>query len=158
MRHIARLTTRPITFAERLWYRRLRMTPPLLVSGPTTGQWVRHLPQSWTWVHRRHARRRHLYWLPCILCGRYSGGHQWADSIPDPTAWGEQPGTYVGICPACSRAGRGWRIPDPLEAVLDRLADEHEHGHDDWHTDCVRCLAHDQAIREAIADATGDTA
>lgn len=155
-RYTITLTQRPLTWPERLWYRRLRMTPPLSASGPTKGQWIRHLPQSWTWVHRRHAQRHGLYWLPCILCGRYSGGHQWGDSIPDPTHTGPGQQSII-ICPACSRAGRGWRVPHPLEAVLDQLADEYDHGHDDWHTDCVRCLAHDTAVRDAITQYKRDT-
>ncbi|MGW7350914.1 hypothetical protein [Streptomyces sp. NPDC054784] len=143
---------RPLTRIERLWYRRLGMATPLRTTGPTTGQWVRHLPQAWTRVHRWHARRHHLSWAPCVLCARYYGGHQMADGIPSPVEWEDQPGTYVGICPACTRAGRAWRIAHPIEAVLDKIADEHYHGHDDWVTDCAACLAHDMAMRQAVAD------
>lgn len=65
------------------------------------------------WVHRRYANRAGYFWLPCPLCGRYSGGHEWRNrnglpaQIPHPT----EPGKGIGICPDCTRAGRGveWR-------------------------------------------------
>ena len=141
---------RPPTRLERLWYRWLRTTPPLTTSPlPRSQAWIRLLPQSWTHIHRWYAARHGLFWLPCILCGRHSGGHQWGGSIPDPT---RGPGATVGICPHCTRAGRGWIARHPIEDVLDALADQHEHGHNDWDTSCVRCVAHDLAIREAITN------
>ena len=48
------------------------------------------------------------FWLPCPLCGEFFGGQEWKDrggtSSSLPT---ETPGLYVGICPACTKAGRG---------------------------------------------------
>lgn len=56
-----------------------------------------------------YARFRGFFWLPCPLCERMFGGHEWRDvggrpsSVPDPAA----PGESWGICPVCTRAGRG---------------------------------------------------
>ena len=51
------------------------------------------------------------FWLPCPLCGIEFGGHEWSykdydkpPHIPDPSGL---PGRYVGICPYCTKAGRG---------------------------------------------------
>ena len=61
------------------------------------------------WAHRVYARLFGYFWLPCNLCGEMTGGHEWRDidglpaSIPDPHGG---PGR-VGICPACTRAGKG---------------------------------------------------
>ena len=61
------------------------------------------------------ATRGHWFWLPCPLCGVWSGGHEWlwdggcgVASIPDIASG---PGTSIGICPWCTRAGRGWEWP-----------------------------------------------
>jgi hypothetical protein len=63
------------------------------------------------WVHHARAELMGYFWAPCPLCGRHFGGHEWRDrdgkpaSIPDAT----EPGLAHGICPACTRAGRGIR-------------------------------------------------
>ncbi|MGW2170384.1 hypothetical protein ACWC1C_07610 [Streptomyces sp. NPDC001705] len=133
---------------ERLWYWRLRIPTPLATTRePRSAAWVRLLPQAWLSVHRRYATKHGYYWLPCTLCSRPYGGHQHAGSIPDPTAG---PGRSIGICPQCTRAGRSWRIPHPLEAVLDEIYDRHEHGHDPMRIDCVQCLALDADLRAAF--------
>ncbi|MFE6355898.1 hypothetical protein ACFVOO_23955 [Streptomyces rochei] len=148
-RHSVKLQLRPPTRVERLWYRRLRIPAPLAITSTSpSAAWVRLLPQSWTAVHRRYATNHGYYWLPCTLCNRPYGGHQSAGSIPDPTA--DHPGAGVGICPRCTRAGRSWRVPHPLEAVLDEIYDRHEHGHDPMRTDCVQCLALDAELRDAF--------
>jgi hypothetical protein len=76
---------------------------------------------SWLprWMHRAYARLGGYFWLPCPLCGQYSGGHEWRDrdgkssTIQDPeTAWNPNRSAGLGICPACTRAGKGdvaWR-------------------------------------------------
>lgn len=147
-RHVVRFNMRPPTRLERLWYRRLRINPPLATGPvPRSQAGIRLLPQSWTWAHRRYADKHGLFWQPCILCHRHYGGHQYAGSIPDPTSG---PAISIGICPNCTRAGRSWHARLPIEDLLDELADQHEHGHDEWDTACVRCVAYDLAIRETI--------
>jgi hypothetical protein len=60
-------------------------------------------------AHRLYAFLGGYFWLPCPLCGNCFGGHEWRDldgnlsSIPDETT----PGLSHGICPACTRAGKG---------------------------------------------------
>lgn len=60
-------------------------------------------------LHRWYARAFGYAWVPCPLCSRFTGGHEWRDragkpsAIPDP----DRPGIWRGICPACTRAGRG---------------------------------------------------
>ena len=61
-------------------------------------------------LNRIYARLLGYFWLPCPLCGQMSGGHEWRDidgkpsCIPDPESG---PGYFTGICPDCTRAGRG---------------------------------------------------
>jgi hypothetical protein len=68
------------------------------------------LPHRPRWLNRLYARLMGYFWLPCPLCGRPFGGHEWrtqdglAASIP--TA---EPHTYEGICPTCTKAGLGRR-------------------------------------------------
>lgn len=63
-------------------------------------------PRSW---HQWYAQTNHYFWIPCPLCGEYFGGHEWRDvdglssSVPDP----DDPRLGMGICPTCTRAGRG---------------------------------------------------
>lgn len=55
------------------------------------------------------ARALNCFWLPCPLCGEMFGGHEWRDYdgkssiIKDPV----QRNSGVGICPACTKAGKG---------------------------------------------------
>lgn len=65
--------------------------------------------------HRRWNRFRAwfggYFWIPCPLCNQMFGGHEWRDydgnpmSIPHPDG---VPGHGIGICPDCTRAGKGW--------------------------------------------------
>ena len=71
------------------------------------------LPFEPRWMHKIIANALGYFWLPCPLCGEPFGGHEWRDidgkasSIPDV----ESPGTHHGICPSCTRAGKGWHVP-----------------------------------------------
>ena len=79
--------------------------------GPHGRWFVQLVPERLRWAHRWYAQTHGYFWLPCVLCGRESGGHEWRDidgkesSIPDPT---EGPGRSIGICPWCTRESRGW--------------------------------------------------
>lgn len=62
-------------------------------------------------MHHGYAVLRGYYWLPCPVCGRYSGGHEWRrdglpSSVPDLT----EPGLGHGICPRCTREGYGYPV------------------------------------------------
>jgi hypothetical protein len=52
-----------------------------------------------------------FFWIPCPLCGREFGGHEWRNidrkpsSIPHPDG---RPGHGTAICPDCTRAGKGY--------------------------------------------------
>lgn len=149
MRHSITLTLRPLGLIDRLWYWSIRLPVPASTSG-SPGRWMRLLPQSWTRLHRAYAQRHGLFWLRCDLCARHYGGHQAAGSIPDPTAatpWGRS----IGICPACTRAGRSWRVPHPLEAVLAEIDGRRECDHDPLVQDCIQCVAYDAAVRSAVS-------
>ena len=71
---------------------------------------VEYVPEECRDAHEMFAKELRYFWLPCPLCGAHFGGHEWRDidgktsHIPDP---GGEPGCYTGICPACTRAGRG---------------------------------------------------
>ena len=150
MEHTVTLEMRPLGFVQRLWYWWLGIPAPRATSE-RRGRWMRLLPQSWTRFHRNYAHKHGLFWSPCVLCDRPYGGHQHAGSIPDPT-YPEHSGRSISICPRCTRKGRSWNVPHPLEAVLDEIRDEHGHGHEPMIRDCMRCVAHDAVIRDALAE------
>lgn len=74
--------------------------------------------------NKRYAKSHGYFWLPCPLCGQHSGGHEWRrvdgreSSIPHPSGL---PGMARGICPDCTKAGRGdaaWAsAPDALRVA-----------------------------------------
>ena len=76
----------------------------------------RAVPYRFRRVHQAYAFVTGFFWMPCPLCGQPFGGHEWRDidgqpaSVPDPSQ--PPPGPYAaftskGICPQCTRAGRG---------------------------------------------------
>lgn len=152
-RFVMVVTMRPPDWLQRLWYRKLRMPAPQAVASgePRRTDWVRLLPYRWRNLHRRHADRHGYFWLPCILCGRPYGGHESGDSVPDPTGG---PGTGVTICSQCTRAGRGWRVPHPIEAVIDAIHDRYDDDcpHEELTPGCPNCEAINAEILAAFAN------
>lgn len=62
-------------------------------------------------VNKFYANMNGYFWLPCPICGKKFGGHEWLvdeqwSNIPDPEHPAD-PGRGVGICPDCTRAGVG---------------------------------------------------
>lgn len=61
-------------------------------------------------VNEAFAKANGYFWLPCPLCGQKFGGHEWKDydglSSQIPADDGV-PGHGQGICPDCTKAGRG---------------------------------------------------
>lgn len=88
------------------------ITAAVVTEQATLGDRLSALPR---WMHRAYAAMCGYFWLPCPLCGREFGGHEWRDangmsssivvSSPDDEARGLQ--RRSGICPECTRAGRG---------------------------------------------------
>lgn len=89
---------------------------------PWWWQWFAVLvPYPWRAAHHWYATHNHYFWLPCPLCGTPFGGHEWRAvggkiaSVPDPC--GDRRSS-VGICPRCTKAGRGvdinWGIVDEV--------------------------------------------
>lgn len=83
-------------------------TMPQHVDGPSIPPPPADGPRAW---HRWYAKAAGYFWLPCPLCSEEFGGHEWlpstpelASDIPDPDG---DPLVGAGICPACTRAGRG---------------------------------------------------
>jgi hypothetical protein len=111
-RYSATLTMRP----PPRWlsaYRRWRWpngTWPEEASQPWWDPWFAVLFGRIRWAQRWYAQRHRYFWLPCPLCDRPFGGHEWRPvagrccTVPDPL---DGPGRSVGICPDCTRAGRG---------------------------------------------------
>lgn len=148
-RHVVQLTMQPPGWVQRLWYRYLRIPAPLATSSARNSEaWARLVPYRWRSFHRRYATRHRYFWLPCVLCDHPFGGHESGDSIPDPTG---PTGAGVIICSQCTRAGRGWRIPHPIEAIIDAIYERGEHGHDELTPGCHSCELIDAEIRHAFA-------
>lgn len=62
------------------------------------------------WMHHLYANVLGYFWLPCALCGRNWGGHEWRDIDGKPSVIADPEsgaGRFTGICPACTRQGRG---------------------------------------------------
>ena len=77
----------------------------------TDGRWI---PERLRWAHRWYARRHGFFWAPCVLCGRMWGGHEWRDIDGKPShvyRYPDEPMRGTGICPRCTRAGKGERLP-----------------------------------------------
>lgn len=68
-------------------------------------------------LHRFYAWVFRYFWLPCPLCGEYTGGHQWKDRDGKSSVLADG----RGICPRCTKAGRGSRVlhVEPSEADED---------------------------------------
>lgn len=97
------ITLHDTTALDRVFYRLCGTAPPISEgeSRHIRGRrYVRLLPTSWRPIHRRFAHRSGLFYLPCPLCDKPYGGHQYGADIPDPC---EGEGRYVGICPPCGR-------------------------------------------------------
>lgn len=147
-RHVVELDMRPPNWRQRLWYWRLHTAAPQAVSSRGPEDWARLVPYCWRAFHQRYATRHGYFWLPCILCNYPFGGHESGDSIPDPTG---PTGGGIVICYRCTRDGHGWRIPHPLEAIVDTIRDLYEHGHDQLTPGCADCETIDAETRAAFA-------
>jgi hypothetical protein len=71
------------------------------------------VPYRWRWFHHLWANAAGFFWLPCPICKRPFGGHEWRDidgkvsCIPvhrETNLWESE-----GICPQCTRNGYGRR-------------------------------------------------
>ena len=51
--------------------------------------------RQWRWLNRCYAFIGGYFWLPCPICGRYFGGHEWSESLY--LGYGSGRGT----CPWC---------------------------------------------------------
>jgi len=61
-------------------------------------------------LNRIYAALLGYFWLPCPICGQEFGGHEWLwkDGDIDRASVAAPDGkTRIGICPDCTRAGRG---------------------------------------------------
>ena len=90
------LTMRPVPAVYADIYRARGMAIPTAHSGHSVGALI---PLPLRAVHEVWAKENGYFWLPCDLCGREFGGHEIADTIPDPT---KGPGWSMGICPFCT--------------------------------------------------------
>jgi len=68
--------------------------------------------------NRLYAYLHGYFWLPCPLCGQYFGGHEWRDYDGKPSSIPTGPFSGRGICPDCTRAGKG-RWPDEVLATIE---------------------------------------
>ncbi len=65
--------------------------------------------------NRLYARLNGYAWLPCPVCKREFGGHEWKDRKGLSSVVkveGDRSGMFRGICPDCTLAGKGderWR-------------------------------------------------
>jgi len=58
------------------------------------------------WFNKIYALALGYFWLPCPMCGKEFGGHEWTDGyagIPKISEGGTWlSGTGTGVCPECS--------------------------------------------------------
>jgi len=99
-RYRVTLTLRTLGVLDRIWYCRLGIEPPIS-SSREGGRVARLVPYRFRRFHRAYASSHAYFWLPCPLCDRPFGGHEWGGDIPDPT---RGPFSYVGICSRCTVA------------------------------------------------------
>jgi hypothetical protein len=81
------------------------------VTRTTTIDWFATLvPYRWRAAHHWYALSFRYFWLPCPLCGREFGGHEWrrVGGKPDSVPKVGNPRGGEGICPRCTGAGRGY--------------------------------------------------
>ena len=99
---------------------RFEIRIPLGGAGRSYPAWLewfgRVVPYRFRRIHHWYATVAGFFWMPCALCDQEFGGHEWRNiggkpsSVPDPTQPPPGPNgpfTSVGICPTCTRAGRG---------------------------------------------------
>jgi hypothetical protein len=62
-------------------------------------------------LHRWYAQTFGYFWLPCPLCGRPFGGHEWGRTLERPACIITGPGTGTGVCDGCDEVAReiNWR-------------------------------------------------
>jgi hypothetical protein len=58
-------------------------------------------------ANRAFAAVTGYFWLPCPLCKQHFGGHQWRDINGLSSMTETSDGVKTGICPDCTRAGKG---------------------------------------------------
>jgi hypothetical protein len=61
-------------------------------------------------IQRAYAKVHGFFWLPCPVCGREFGGHEWADvdGLPSMVPDDRDPALSHGICPDCTMQGYGY--------------------------------------------------
>jgi hypothetical protein len=57
-------------------------------------------------LNRLYAAVTGYFWTPCPLCNQCFGGHEWRD-INGLNSWVTTDSGDKGICPDCTRAGKG---------------------------------------------------
>lgn len=68
------------------------------------------IPERWRWAHHVRASLGGYFWARCPLCWQYFGGHEWRNIDGKPSAIyrnPSDPSLGEGICPQCTREGRG---------------------------------------------------
>lgn len=70
-------------------------------------------------LNKIHAKLYGYFWLPCSVCKQYFGGHEWKANIAGNSGTIWTGNTGVGICPDCTKAGKGncFDIPAHLATV-----------------------------------------
>lgn len=58
-------------------------------NDPHKPRWLPFWPRPLNWLY---AKFNFYFWMPCHICGTYSGGHEW---------YGSDDNTMSGICPKC---------------------------------------------------------
>jgi hypothetical protein len=103
------------------------------------------------WIHQTYAFVAGYFWLPCPVCGRQVGGHEWRSVNGKPASIPRGgPGIRRGICPVCAYEGRG-NEPEPCSDGLGRLYPfPHWHPHNGKGL-CVRCGQAVDPARQPVA-------
>lgn len=108
------VTLKRVPWIERQWARMLGYQVPLARTPRGPGDWLGILvPYRFRRLHRLIAQSFGNFWLPCAQCGHEFGGHEWRDIRGRSSIAGDpaEPGGGRGICPRCTRRGRGGERP-----------------------------------------------
>lgn len=94
-----------------MFWQKPKLQLSLLVKGQVCGQSgksANFLPHRPRFLNQLWAFIAGYFWLPCPLCGRYFGGHEWTGEYSIPNK--NRPGISTGVCTSQACIEKAQRI------------------------------------------------